>query len=77
MNKNIGKKEIDASKRKFIKKLAYVPPVVMTLSAVPSHATTGSPRHKDYDKKNHKDNKHKKNDNHKYKSKKNNHFNFR
>jgi len=32
------------SRRNFIKKLAYVPPVVLTLSAVPSYATTGSPR---------------------------------
>jgi len=34
----------DNSRRKFIKRLAYIPPVVMTLSAVPSYATTGSPR---------------------------------
>ena len=42
------------SRRKFIKKLAYVPPVVLTLSAVPSYATTGSPRSngKIVDKKN-------------------------
>jgi len=34
----------DSSRRNFIKKLAYVPPVVMTLNAVPAHATTGSNR---------------------------------
>ena len=34
----------DSSKRKFIKKLVYIPPVILTLGAVPSHATTGSPR---------------------------------
>jgi len=33
------------SRRKFLKKLAYVPPVIMTLTAVPSYATTGSYRH--------------------------------
>lgn len=32
------------SRRNFIKKLAYVPPAVLTLNAVPSYATTGSPR---------------------------------
>jgi len=46
----------DSSKRKFIKKLAYIPPVILTLGAVPSYATTGSPRNtkgekdNDYDK---------------------------
>jgi len=39
---NISK--YDPSRRKFIKKLAYVPPAVLTLTAVPSYATTGSPR---------------------------------
>lgn len=34
----------DPSRRRFIKKLAYVPPAVLTLTAVPSYATTGSPR---------------------------------
>lgn len=34
----------DSSRRDFIKKLAYVPPAVMTLTAVPAHATTGSHR---------------------------------
>ncbi len=34
----------DNSRRKFIKKMAYIPPVVMSLSTVPSYATTGSPR---------------------------------
>ena len=32
------------SRRKFIKKLAYVPPAVLTFSVAPSYATTGSPR---------------------------------
>lgn len=40
----------DPSRRKFIKKLAYVPPAVLTLSAVPSYATTGSPRSGEHDK---------------------------
>lgn len=35
---------VDASKRSFLKKLAYVPPVVMTLNAVPAYATHGSHR---------------------------------
>lgn len=34
----------DASRRSFIKKVTYVAPVVMTLNAVPSYATTGSCR---------------------------------
>jgi len=37
----------EPSRRKFIKKLAYVPPVVMTLTVVPSYATTGSQRSKE------------------------------
>ena len=41
VNNNSG---VDSSRRGFIKKLAYIPPVVMTLSAAPSYATTGSPR---------------------------------
>jgi hypothetical protein len=45
----------DSSKRKFIKKLAYVPPVILTLGAVPSYATTGSPRNTKDDKENHYD----------------------
>lgn len=39
---------VDASKRSFLKKLAYVPPVVMTLNAVPSYATYGSGRDHHY-----------------------------
>jgi len=34
----------DPSRRRFIKKMAYVPPAVLTLTAVPSYATTGSQR---------------------------------
>ena len=34
----------DSSRRKFIKTMAYVPPAVMTLTAVPSYASVGSPR---------------------------------
>ena len=34
--------ELDTSKRKFLKTAAYVAPVVMTLTAVPSYATAGS-----------------------------------
>jgi len=44
MNEEQNNFNIDSSRRKFIKKLAYVPPVVMTLTAVPSYATTGSLR---------------------------------
>lgn len=43
----------DPSRRKFIKKLAYVPPAIMTLNAVPSYATTGSPRSKEDEKGSH------------------------
>ena len=32
------------SRREFIKKVAYVAPVVLTLRAVPSFAASGSPR---------------------------------
>lgn len=32
------------SRRNFIKKLAYVPPAVLTFGVTPSYATTGSPR---------------------------------
>lgn len=32
------------SRREFIKKVAYVAPVVLTLRAVPSFASSGSPR---------------------------------
>jgi len=32
------------SRRKFLKKLAYVPPIIMTLTAVPSYANVGSNR---------------------------------
>jgi hypothetical protein len=42
----------DPSRRKFIKKIAYVPPAILTLSAVPSYATTGSPRN-NHDDDNH------------------------
>ena len=34
----------DASRRGFIKKMAYVPPVIMTLGSVPAHASHGSYR---------------------------------
>lgn len=37
------------SRRDFLKKSAYVVPVIMTLSATPALAGQGSP-HKDYDK---------------------------
>jgi hypothetical protein len=43
----------DSSRRKFIKKLAYVPPVILTLNAVPSYATTGSQRYNKDDKGSH------------------------
>jgi len=39
----------NSSKRKFIKKLAYIPPAVITLNTVPSYANTGSPRQKYHD----------------------------
>ena len=45
----------DSSKRKFIKKLVYIPPVILTLGAVPSYATTGSPRNTKDDTDNHYD----------------------
>jgi len=45
MSEENKKLEVNDSRRKFIKKLAYIPPVVMTLHAVPSHATYGSGRH--------------------------------
>jgi hypothetical protein len=32
----------DSSKRKFIKTMAYVPPAIVTLSAVPHYASAGS-----------------------------------
>ena len=32
----------DESRRKFVKKMAYVPPVILTLAAAPSFAKTGS-----------------------------------
>ena len=44
MNKDNNKTGVDGSRRGFIKKLAYIPPVVMTLSATPSYATIGSGR---------------------------------
>jgi hypothetical protein len=47
MNEENKKNGVDNSRRGFIKKLAYIPPVVMTLKAVPSYATTGSSRCKD------------------------------
>lgn len=34
----------DESRRGFIKKLAFVPPAIVTLSAMPSIASAGSPR---------------------------------
>jgi len=40
----------DNSRRDFLKKSAYVVPVIMTLSATPALAGQGSD-HKDYDKK--------------------------
>ena len=44
MNEDNNKSGVDSSRRGFIKKLAYIPPVVMTLSATPSYATIGSGR---------------------------------
>ena len=32
----------DESRRKFVKKMAYVPPVILTLAAAPSFAKNGS-----------------------------------
>ena len=34
----------DSSRREFIKKMSYVPPVIMTLGSVPAHASHGSYR---------------------------------
>ncbi len=34
--------EIDSGKRKFIKKASYIAPVVLTMTAIPSFANTGS-----------------------------------
>jgi len=45
MREENNKIKVDSSRRKFIKKLAYMPPVVMTLGAVPSYATVGSHRY--------------------------------
>ena len=44
MNENNKISGVNSSRRGFIKKLAYIPPVVMTLSATPSYATIGSSR---------------------------------
>lgn len=34
--------DVNTSRRKFVRKMAYVPPVVMSLTSVPSYATYGS-----------------------------------
>ena len=34
--------KIQASRREFVKKAAYVPPAILTLAAAPSYAQTGS-----------------------------------
>lgn len=47
----------DTSRRQFIKKSAYVVPVIMTMHAAPSLAGQGSPR-KDHDKDKHDYNRH-------------------
>lgn len=39
-----NKTKIDSSRRKFIKTAVYVTPAVLTLNAVPAHATYGSKR---------------------------------
>ena len=38
--------EFSKSRRGFIKKMAFVPPAIVTLSAIPSIASAGSPRHR-------------------------------
>jgi len=38
------KSDVDTSRRKFVRKMAYITPAVITLKSVPSYATTGSPR---------------------------------
>jgi len=44
---------LNSSRRKFIKKMVYVPSVILTLNAVPSYATTGSQRYSEDDKGSH------------------------
>lgn len=38
--------EFNQSRRGFIKKMAFVPPAIVTLSAIPSIASAGSPKFK-------------------------------
>jgi hypothetical protein len=38
----MAKEKIQASRREFVKKAAYVPPAILTLAAAPSYAKTGS-----------------------------------
>jgi hypothetical protein len=35
-------KKVQVSRREFIRRAAYVPPVILTLAAAPSYAQTGS-----------------------------------
>jgi hypothetical protein len=35
-------KKVQASRREFIRRAAYVPPAILTLAAAPSYAQTGS-----------------------------------
>jgi hypothetical protein len=35
-------KEVDASRRKFLKRAAYVPPAIVTLKVAPAYAKNGS-----------------------------------
>jgi hypothetical protein len=41
-NNNLDTRAIDSSKRKFIKRSAYLAPLVLTMKAVPSFAAAGS-----------------------------------
>jgi hypothetical protein len=36
------KKKVQASRRQFMRKAAYVPPAILTLAVAPSYAKTGS-----------------------------------
>jgi hypothetical protein len=36
------KEEVDASRRKFLKRAAYVPPAIVTLKVAPAYAKNGS-----------------------------------
>jgi hypothetical protein len=38
----VNKEENDASRREFVKKAAYVAPVIVTLAVMPSYAKAGS-----------------------------------